>query len=134
AAAADRRFEIASGEPLLLHHELDGGDGIGRGYGNVLGLIGLYERHQHLDAVAGRRSRLGVPEPLHFLQRRPVIRFGSDGASFHLYRSLHGRGVDSVVFLVRTDEAYVDTLSSITNGHHEPILVASDIKDRASVS
>ena len=83
AAAADCRFEIAPAQSLLLDHEFDRGDRIGRGDWKVLRLISLNQCDEHIHAVAVASARLGLPQPLDLLECGAIVGLGFDGADVH---------------------------------------------------
>jgi hypothetical protein len=73
AAAADGGFEVAAGQTLLLHHEQDRGDGVGRRDRMMFCLVGLDQDRKNLRLITFGRARFGIPQVLDLGQRSAVI-------------------------------------------------------------
>src|ERR1700694_5829538 len=73
SARANDPLQVPSGEPLLLHAELDRLDGVSWVHRIVLSLIGIDERCEHIQTVAVTRSRPRAPEALNLVERSLII-------------------------------------------------------------
>ena len=67
-ARAYNLLQVPSREPLLLHTEFDGLNGIRWVHWVVLRLIGIDEGREHIQSVTVGRSRLGAPKALNPLR------------------------------------------------------------------
>ncbi len=84
-AGAEQPAEVGLRIAGRIHPSLDRCDGIGRIDGPARILIGADQRPQNLQAVMIRRTGLGIPKPLDFVDRRFVIRIRAN--RLHLVHS-----------------------------------------------
>lgn len=139
-AFANHRLEIFNGQTALIHPEFDGFYWIRRSDGHVLGLVGLHQRGEDIQAIPLRRAqiRVGLHQGRNLFKRGLVVCFGVDRADVHVFlrgRSGHFNGfcVHCVVLLVGADELHVDDLQLVRNGHDQPVIIAFDVEDHATV-
>jgi len=112
-ARADDTLQVQPSEPLLLHAEFDRLDWVGGIHRIVLRFIGINERCEHVQPVAGACSRLCAPEALDLLERGLIVPLRPDRptspAMLHLFH------IDPVAVLVHADSL---------DPHDTPVVVA----------